>query len=47
MVSCALLSLPYAHFAFSRPDIGHLAQGIFPLLIGCFVAIRDLRAALK
>jgi hypothetical protein len=47
LVSCALLSLPYAHFAFSRPDIGHLAQGIFPLLIGCFVAIRDLRTALK
>lgn len=47
LVSCAFLSLPYAHYAFSRPDIGHLALGIFPLLIGCFVAIRDLRAVLK
>jgi hypothetical protein len=47
LVSCAFLSLPYAHFAFSRPDVGHLSQGIFPLLIGCFVAMRDLRALLK
>ena len=47
LVSCVLLSFPYAHFAFSRPDIGHLSQGIFPLLVGCFVAMRDLRAWLK
>ena len=46
-VSCVLLSFPYAHFAFSRPDIGHLSQGIFPLLVGCFVAVRDLRARFK
>jgi hypothetical protein len=47
MVSCILLSLPYAHFAFSRSDVGHLAQGIFPLLVGCFVAMQNLRASLK
>jgi hypothetical protein len=47
LVSCVLLSFAYAHFAFSRPDIGHLSQGIFPFLIGCFVAMRDLRARLK
>jgi hypothetical protein len=47
LVSCVFLSFPYAHFAFSRPDIGHLSQGIFPLLVGCFVAMRDLRAWLK
>jgi hypothetical protein len=47
MVSCILLSLPYAHFAFSRSDIGHLSQGAFPLLVGCFVAMRNLRGSLK
>jgi hypothetical protein len=47
LVSSAFLSFPYAHFAFSRADIGHLSQGIFPLLVGCFVAMRDLRARLK
>jgi hypothetical protein len=46
-VSCVFLSIPYAHVAFSRADIGHLAQGIFPLLVGCFVAMRNLRAWFK
>jgi hypothetical protein len=47
LVSCVFLSFPYAHFAFSRPDLGHLSQGIFPFLVGCFVAVRNLRASLK
>jgi hypothetical protein len=47
LVGCVFLSFPYAHFAFSRPDIGHLSQGIFPFLIGCFVALRNLRASFK
>jgi hypothetical protein len=47
LVSCIFLSFPYAHFAFSRADLGHLAQGIFPLLIGCFIAMRNLRASLQ
>jgi hypothetical protein len=47
LVSCIFLSFPYAHFAFSRPDVAHLSQGIFPLLVGCFVAMRNLRASLK
>jgi hypothetical protein len=39
LVASAFLSLPYAQYAFSRADIGHLAQNIFPLLIGCMALL--------
>ena len=43
LVACGFLSLPYAHYAFSRADVGHLARGIYPLLIGCFALLASAR----
>jgi hypothetical protein len=42
-VACVALSLPYAHFAFSRADLSHMANGIAPLLLG-LLAWPGLRA---
>lgn len=47
VVAPAFLALPYAHYAYSRADVGHLALGIFPLLIGVMVLLANLSAKYK
>lgn len=44
IMATACLAIPYAHYAFSRADVGHLAQGIFPSLIGTLIALGATRA---
>ena len=39
LVAATFLSLTYTHYAFSRADIPHLAQGIAPMLLGVMAAI--------
>ena len=47
LVAASFLALPYAHYAYSRADITHLALGIFPLLIGCLVILIKQPAKIK
>ena len=47
LVASVFLGLPYAHYAYSRADVGHLAQSIFPLLIGCLVLLAAQPAKIK
>lgn len=46
-VATAFLALPYAHFAFSRADVAHLAQGIFPIIVGCLIILSGVKNSIK
>ena len=37
-----MLTLPYAHYAFSRAELFHLALAVYPMLVGTFILIEDL-----
>ena len=47
LVAASFLALPYAHFAYSRADVYHLAQGIFPLLVGSLLLLATQPAKIK
>ncbi|MYN15032.1 hypothetical protein GSY71_17995 [Pusillimonas sp. TS35] len=47
LVASAFLAFPYAHYAFSRADVGHLAHGVFPLLLGSLVLLSLSATRLK
>jgi len=40
LAACAVLTLPYAHYAFSRAEVNHVSFGGFPLFIGLLLASR-------
>jgi hypothetical protein len=47
LVAASFLALPYAHDAYSRADVNHLAQSIFPMLIGCLVLLSSQSAKVR
>ena len=47
LVGAAFLSLPYAHYAYSRADVAHLALGSFPFLIGTLAVLAGQPSRIK
>ncbi len=47
LVAASFLALPYAQDAFSRADVNHLAQSIFPVLVGCQVILSSQSAKVR
>ncbi|TAM52613.1 MAG: hypothetical protein EPN57_14425 [Paraburkholderia sp.] len=46
-VAALLVSVPYAHYAYSRADVDHMAVSITPVLVGCFIALARSSAPLR
>lgn len=45
--AASFLSIPYLHFAYSRAEINHLSQSIFPCLICFLIELQNLSLAKK
>ena len=47
LAASSFVSLPYAHYAYLRADVLHLALGIFPTLIGILALLSRQRPRVK
>ncbi|MBI3480943.1 MAG: hypothetical protein HY016_11415 [Nitrosomonadales bacterium] len=47
LVAAILLTLPYAHYAYSRADLAHLAPAIPPFVIGILALLANQSAKIK
>lgn len=47
LIAAISLALPYAHYAYSRPDIEHLAPGMIPFIMGVLVLIGSQSVKIK